>query len=78
MERNQEVKQCRDRDAARYPARLPAKDAKLHPPVICRRRGDCAACWREREEIRRREITAAELPEFGRSPGAPSAYQSLS
>ncbi len=77
MERNHGTKECRDRDAARYPARLPAKDAKLHPPVIRRRRG-CTACRREGGEVRRREIAGAGLPEFGRSPGAPSAYQSLS
>ena len=72
MERNGKV-ECRDPDAVEYLAKLPAGDVKLHPPVIRSREGGYTAYWRDGEEVRWREITAGELPEFGRNPSAPSA-----
>ncbi len=73
MERQDNKTDCRDPDAVEYLAKLSTKDARLHPPVIRTRSGGYTAYWRDGKEVRWREITASELPEFGRNPAAPSA-----
>ncbi len=64
MERNDRSAECRNPDAVEYLAKL---------PVIRSREGGYIACWRDGEEVLWREITAEELPGFGRNPAAPSA-----